>query len=81
MRRQAKLKHPADRLETCLPGSTIMKTHTVKDLDYTGVEQCGPGFAPDFLFPDWDPAEPSFQRKSIASFRRSCRIPKETPDV
>lgn len=35
-----------------------MKTHTVGKTSITRVvEQCGLGFAPDFLFPDWDPAE------------------------
>ncbi|MEH2478036.1 glyoxylase-like metal-dependent hydrolase (beta-lactamase superfamily II) [Nitrobacteraceae bacterium AZCC 2146] len=32
------------------------QTHAVGDVTVTRVEeQCGPGFAPDFLFPDWTP--------------------------
>ncbi|MBP2299765.1 MBL fold metallo-hydrolase [Azospirillum picis] len=32
-------------------------THHVGTVSVTRVtEQCGPGFAPEFLFPDWDPA-------------------------
>lgn len=37
-----------------MPSDTI---HRLGDLTVQRVtEQCGPGFAPDFLYPDWDPA-------------------------